>query len=538
MNKLAPLLIAGCAPVLACNALQSAENKTNFVVITADDMNYNSVGCFGAKMKNLTPNIDKLASQGIRFTNAHVASTVCMPSRNAINSGRLPHRSGGEGFQYFRFPDIPTIPNVLTSNGYMVGVLGKVSHSTPYKDTPWDFAEETARNTEVFYTKTAGFIDSAKKAGKPFYFIINSHDPHRRYYNIKNAGKEMIKCKEGNRNSHPSRVIKLEETIIPDFMADTPEIRHELACYYSSVVRCDDVVGRIMDLLKEKGVVDNTVVFFLSDHGVGMPHAKANAYINSTKTPFIVRWPRHIKPHSVHSDNFISTMDIFPTILQIAGIKSPGNVDGESLIPVFEGKKLKNRDKMGTQFYATIGKAIYNMRTFQDKHFAFIFNPFCTGKRTYKSSALGGACFKAMMQDPKYKERCEFILRRVPEEFYDIEKDPACQKNLINNIEYVGIIKEFRKLMQDNMEKTDDPMLAVFDAYQKNHSVDKMHKQFLETIEESGQIGRDPKIVNIARWTDPDYKKKKRNAKRNKKKLTDLERKARRKAQRESKEKL
>jgi len=541
-HKTQKVLIAG-ALILSAVSTHAADNRTNFLVITADDMNYNSVGCFGAEMKGLTPNLDKLASEGIRFEHAHVASTVCMPSRNAINSGRLPHRSGGEGFHHFRFPDVPTIPHLLTKNGYRVGILGKVAHSTPYENTPWDFAEEIGRNTEVFYEKTAAFIDASKKEGKPFYFIVNSHDPHRPYYNIKDEGNELRKGKDGIASSHPTRVVKLEEVIIPSFIPDTPETRHELACYYSSVVRCDDVVGKMMDLLKDKGIADNTLVIFLSDHGMGMPSAKANCYLNSTKTPMIARWTGHIKPGMVDEDDFVSSMDIFPTVLDIAGIKSPGGFDGVSLVPAFKGEKLKDREKFGTQFYATIGKAVYNMQKYQDKKFAYMFNPFCSGKRTYNSSSLGGSCFKAMLKLPEYKERCEFLLRRVPEEFYDIEKDPNCLKNLIDNPEYAGKIDEFKKMMRENMVRTKDPMIPVFDVYQESKSIDKMHEQFVKTLAECGQLGRDPGEVKLEKWTDPNYKKNRKKKPVNKKtsdtksKGTDDEKAAARRAKREARKK-
>jgi len=517
-----------------------AVEKTNFLIITADDMNWDSVGCYGSAIKDITPNIDRLAGQGLRFSDAHVASTACYPSRSAINTGRLPHRSGGEGFHYLRFPNIPTIPKVLKSNGYRVGILGKVHHSTPYENTPWDSAQEIGRNTEEFYTESAKFIDDSKKAGKPFYLIVNSHDPHRPYYNIASAGKPM-KGRQGKvANSHPSKVYKASDVPIPNTLPDHPDVRRELACYYSSVRRFDDVVGRLLQLVKDKDLSKNTVIIFLSDHGMGMPSAKANVYLNSTKVPFIIRWDKHIAAASIDSKNIISSLDIFPTILDIAGIKSPGGFDGKSLVPLFKGAVDKDRQRIHTQFHTTSGKSYFQMRNSQTKKYAFIFNAWYNGKPTYKSSSMGGFCFKTMLElgkkDSNWAKRCEFLLVRSPEEFYDLEKDPGCLNNLIQSAEYKNKVAEFRQEMSEWLKKSKDPMSVVFEDYIASGSVQQLSESFAKVHTAQKYPGKVPKPVNMDVWTDPDYKNKKRGGKKKatsddsekNKKLSDEERKKKR----------
>ncbi|MDP6361323.1 MAG: sulfatase-like hydrolase/transferase, partial [Planctomycetota bacterium] len=162
--------------LLSASVLPLLAEQVNFLIITADDMNWDSVGCYGCPLKDVTPAIDKLATQGIRFEHAHVASTACYPSRTAISTGRRGHRSGGEGFFYLRFQNIPTVQQLLHDNGYRVGILGKVKHSTPYEDTPWDVAKEMGRDTNEFEKETAAFIDDSLAAKVPFYLIVNSHD--------------------------------------------------------------------------------------------------------------------------------------------------------------------------------------------------------------------------------------------------------------------------------------------------------------------------------------------------------------------------
>lgn len=482
--------------LLALACVVTAQAKPNFLIITADDMNCDSVGAYGCVLAETTPHIDALAAQGIRYDKAHVASTACMPSRNAINTGRFPHRSGGEGFQYLRFKDVPTIPADLKAGGYYVGILGKVSHSTPYEDTPWDYDDEVSRNTEEFYTKSKAFIESAQAAGKPFYYIVNSHDPHRPYFNHETAGVAQ-KVRPGKvPNSEPSRVFMPHEVPVPVDFPDHPEIRKELADYFSSVRRCDDVVGRMLELVNDLNIADDTIVVFLSDHGMATPTSKSNAYLDSTRTPLIIRWPGKTPVGSVYDKSFVSSLDIFPTLLDAAGITNPGGMDGVSLLPTFKGEALPDRGTWNTGFYATIARKFFNMRTRHDGKYSYTFNPFYNGEATYTSSALGGRVFKTMAEvgqtDPKWKARTEFIAKRAPEELYDLSKDPKCLNNLIENPEYKDLVKQNRAEMVAWMTRTEDPIIKTYSVYLENFSAEAMQAVYAENLVEAGVLGGAP----------------------------------------------
>jgi N-sulfoglucosamine sulfohydrolase len=500
--------------LLAAPLLLPAQEKPNFLIITADDMNWDSVGAFGCSLPETTPHIDQLAAEGIRYVNAHVASTACMPSRNAINTGRFPHRSGGEGFQFLRFKDVPTIPTTLQAGGYWVGILGKVHHSTPYEDTPWDHAEELGRNTEQFYEKSKEVITKAQSAGKPFYLIVNSHDPHRPYFKHKNADKEPTSRKGKTPSSTPSRVFLPDEVPLPADFPDHPDVRDELADYFCSVRRCDDVVGRLLDLVDELKIADNTMVMFLSDHGMATPTAKSNAYMDSTRTPLIIRWPGKIKPGTVYDQGYVSALDIFPTLLDAAGLDNPGGMDGVSLIPTFEGKALPNREVWHTAFYATIARNQFNMRTRHDGKYSYTFNPFYNGTPTYRSSALGGRVFPTMFElaktDSKWKERTDFIVIRTPEELYDLEKDPKCLNNLIDDPAQKERVEANRKAMVDWMTATEDPIIKTYQAYLEDFSVETLIATYGPNVEESGLIGKAPRTFT------PGPKKKKKDRKKDK----------------------
>ncbi|MBF0198034.1 MAG: sulfatase [Planctomycetes bacterium] len=469
----------------------NAQDKPDFLLILADDMNLDSVGVYGCSMPQTTPNIDALAREGRRYDHAHVASTACQPSRVAIATGRIGHRSGGEGFHRLRFKDIPTLPRTLKEHGYFVGIVGKVSHSTPYDDTPWDKAIEVGRDTKEIVELTKSYIATAKEQNKPYCILVNSHDPHRPYFNINKHTASTSK----NNNSVPSKVFSPEEMIIPNDIPDVEATRYEQACYFSSVRRFDDVVGGVLGLVDDPQSRKNTMVAVLSDHGIAKPTAKSNIYPQSTKTPLILRMEGVIPP-GVDSDNFISSMDLFPTILELASAPPLQGADGISMLPLFKGDASHSRHNIHTQYYSTIGKKHFQMRCFQDKNYAFIYNAWYSGKPVYKSSALGGEIFKSMVQEgrsnPHWKARAEFILTRTPEEFYDLRKDPFCQNNLFNNPEYKEFVEKYRAEMLARMKRTKDYILPLYEGYLQHNNSQTMREDFVTVLAEEGVLGGAP----------------------------------------------
>ena len=164
------------------------DNGVNILLITADDLNWHSVGVFGSPVEGATPNLDRLAAAGMRFEHAHVMVAVCTPSRSAVMTGRYPNLSGGQGFHDLRMEGVPILPAVLRYAGYAVGVLGRVNASTPYDETTfeWDMAEAKdlgkERNPEAYYSRMKTFVQGATEEGRPFFLMVNSADPHRRLY--------------------------------------------------------------------------------------------------------------------------------------------------------------------------------------------------------------------------------------------------------------------------------------------------------------------------------------------------------------------
>lgn len=455
----------------------------NILLITADDMNWDAVGAFGCATKGTTPNIDRLASGGVRFNHGHVTIAVCQPSRSALMTGRYPHCSGGEGFYHLRFDGVPILPDLLRQAGYSVGILGKQGHSTPYAHFEWDMAYDQAelgmgRNPEVYYGHARNFVQDAVDAKKPFFLMANSHDPHRPFYG---NDREEWYSKTDPPAVPPSCTFAPSDVVVPAFLADIPEVRLEIAEYYNSVRRCDDTVGRLLDVLDETGVAEDTLVMFLSDNGMAFPFAKTNCYLNSTRTPWLARWPKVIKAGRVDDVHFISGVDFMPTILDAVGVEVPEGVNGHSFLPVLRGEKQDGRKLVFTQFHQTSARRNFPMRCVQNKRFGYIFNPWANGKREFRNESQSGRTWQAMEKaaenDAQIAARNRLFSFRVLEEFYDFENDPDALHNLIDDPNYAGEIDKLREALELWMAEFDDVALDAFVNRGFQKALDRMMAQ-------------------------------------------------------------
>jgi len=458
-------------------AAQAAKKRPNILLITADDMNWDAPGCFGGRTPDITPNIDRLASEGLRFEHGHITIAVCQPSRSVLMTGRYPHRNGAEGFQPINTA-VPTLQEHLHEAGYLNGILGKVTHLAPREKFKWDMARDYAevgagRNPQLYYKFAKAFFDRAASEGKPFFLMANSHDPHRPFHGSRQEGGRFKNVPA------PSRVYSGDEIEVPGFLPDIPDVRKEIAQYYCSVRRCDDTVGAVMRALRESGLAGNTLTMFLSDNGMALPFSKTNCYLHSTKTPWIARWPGRTKPGTVDDRHFISGIDFMPTALDAAGVPGPKGMDGFSFLPVLLGRRQEGRDKVFTQFHQTAARKRFPMRTVQNHKYGYIFNPWSDAERVFKNESQSGLTFKAMQaaaqNDPKIAARVKLFQYRVVEEFYDFEKDPDALHNLADDPTYRKEIDRMRAELIEWMQQTGDPALEAL----KNHKSPQALKKFM-----------------------------------------------------------
>ena len=466
---------------LAARADNAPGKRPNILLITADDMNWNAPGCFGGRTPDITPNIDRLASEGIRFEHAHITIAVCQPSRSALMTGRYPHRNGAEGFEPID-TSVPTLGEQLHEAGYLNGILGKVTHLAPREKFKWDMTRDfqelgNGRNPQLYYQHARSFFGQAAEQGKSFFLMANSHDPHRPFH-----GSEQERASFANvlkAIPAPSRVYKPEDIEVPGFLLDLPDVRKEIAQYYCSVRRCDDTVGAVMRALRESGQASNTLVMFLSDNGMSLPFAKTNCYLNSTRTPWIAVWPGRAKSGIVDNGHFISGIDFMPTALDAAGLPQPKGMDGTSFLPVLLGKRQPQRDKVFTQFHETSGRNRYPMRCVQNERFGYIFNPWSDGRRVFRNESQSGLTFNAMKAaagtNNSIAARVKLFQYRLVEEFYDFKNDPDALRNLIDDPSYKEDIQKMRDALLAWMKKTGDPALEAFE----NRTLPKALSKFM-----------------------------------------------------------
>lgn len=444
--------------------LAQREAPLNVLLLTVDDMNWNTPNCFGGKVPGLTPHIDKLAAQGVRFERAHVTIAVCQPCRSSLMTGRYPHRNGAEGFQPIR-PDTPTLQEQLHRAGYFLGIFSKTEHLVPREKFHWDVHKPQkemgrGRVPQRYYEEAKSFFGAAREQGKPFFLMANSDDPHRPY-----AGSADERRSYGLTTDF-TREVKPDEAWVPGFLPDIPGVRKELAEYYTSSHRADQSVGAVLKALDESGMADNTLVMFLSDNGIALPFAKTNCYLHSTKTPWIVRWPGVVKAGTVNREDFIIGNDFLPTVLDAAGLPPLAGVDGKSFVPVLRGKTQPGRDQVFTVFHETSARVRFEMRCLQERRFGYIWNAWHDGKTKFRGNGQAGLSWKAMVaaaaHDEAIAERVRLFELRAPEELYDFAADPDGLRNLAGSPEHAAELARMRKLMAAHLGRTGDPLSEVF----------------------------------------------------------------------------
>ncbi len=472
--------------------------KPNLLIITTDDMSCDSVGVYGCKLKATTPNMDRLAAQSLRFNHAHVVVGNCMPSRNVMWSGRYPHNNRIEGFRAMgrMEKDYPVLGDLMKAAGYFTGIRHKVEHSTPYSPFPWDIVlgekRDDVKNAASWGAAATKGIETAKQAGKPFCLMLNIADPHKPFYAEGNRGQTVPD------ENVPSKIFTPEEVPIPGFLHDDPVIRKELAHYYSSVRRADDGVGSILEALKASGQDENTIILFLSDHGMPLPFAKTQLYHHSSRTPLMIRWPGVTKAGAVDEDHMISTVDLLPTILDMLQITQPTGFDGTSFAAVLKGEPQPERMMVFKEYHENSGGQITPMRAVQTKEWLYIFSPWSNGTRVMSGATAGTSTCRQMRVLAKTNEqiaaRIDLFDHRVPEEAYEVRYDPDALSNLIAKPENAAQVATLEKALEGWMVRTKDPLLEVF----RKRDDPAFREQHMKQLETNQRSRKDRKAANSA----------------------------------------
>ncbi len=454
----------------------AASDRPNILLITADDMNWDSLGCFGNQLKGVTPHLDKLASQGVRFEHAYVTIAICQPCRASIMTGRYPHGSGALGFDKIN-PGVPTLPETLRESGYYTAAIGKAVHTIPSRhktafDETYDMHElGYGRSPKRYRETTSGAIAKATAGGQPFFLNVNLHDPHRPFANAPQEKREQNpQLWEGV--PLVANPYQPDEVPLPGFLPDLPNIRLEMAEYFTSVRRCDAIIGEVLQVLDDSGQADDTVVIFLSDHGIAVPFAKTNCWMHSNRTPLIIRWPGKTPRGERVGGTMVNSIDLAPTILDIVGLKNLDGADGKSfrgLIDPEVDAEGAGRERVFVHLNYPYSRKSFAMRGVISMDGGYIWNGWADDKTKFSNESMSGRTFAAMSKagkhDPAIAQRVRHYLYRCPQEFYDYKQDPNALDNRIDHPEAKREVSDARSRLLRQMQQTGDPQLENYRAY-------------------------------------------------------------------------
>jgi len=451
-----------------------ASPRPNILFMTADDMHWDSVGVYHSPVKGITPNLDRLANEGFMFRHAYVQIAICTPSRQVMLSGNHSHQTMTRCFTPVERIG-PTLPDVLKENNYYLANINKEQRHYSW-DVRIDENESACGRDVSFYgTALTRIIKKAQALDKPFFIMANMNDPHRPFH----GGGLPKKIKDKSRVSVPSHVYTPAEVTVRGFLPDLPEVRREMAEYYSSVRRADDCVGVMLETIEDLGVRDKAIVLFISDHGISMPFSKINCYRASLRVPLLFRWPGRIKPQSIEERQMVSAIDLAPTLLDMVGIEVPRHMAGRSFFPIMQGQQQKDRDFIIGYYYRNLRQTnMFPTFTIQTRDQAYIYNPWSDGNKEvhnsdYTHSRTLAAMWNKAQTDHALKRRVDFHKFRVIEESYDYSKDPYAFENLIHHIRYQSDIKKMKKKLQAWMAETDHPAAALMKDPHNQEKIDQ-----------------------------------------------------------------
>ena len=448
---------------LQFSACEQQQEKPNILFAIADDWGWPHAGVYGDPVIQ-TPAFDRLAEEGILFNHAYISSPSCTPSRNAILTGQYHWRLGpGADLWSTLDPATPVYPLLLEDAGYKIGHYRK--SWGPGDISNWERHPVGDNFNDVGF---AGFLEE-READQPFCFWLGTSDPHRPY----DRGS-------GIRSGMDPEKIRMFECF-----PDHEIVRSDVADYYYEVQRFDTLVASAIALLEEYGELENTIIVVTGDHGMPFPRCKSNNYDSGARIPLAIRWGSKIKNPGRVLEDFISTTDLAPTFLDIAGVSIPEVMTGKSFKDLLTSSKEGFIDKENRS-YVLHGKERhvpgqeenmggYPVRAIRNHDFLYIrnFKPerWPSGTPNYKEAIIPycwlGDCdngpTKTYMVENKDKDELHQMLydlsfgKRPAEELYDCRKDPEQLVNLSDDEDYATIREELSALLMEQLEATGDP---------------------------------------------------------------------------------
>lgn len=448
--------------LFVCSFLSLRKNKAsakrpNILLIVSEDHGPH-LSCYGDTVIQ-TPNLDKIANEGFLFKNAYITESVCSPSRSSILTGLYPHQSGHlglttHGFHYVG--DIKTVYAILKEAGYRTGMIGKL-HLKPEDIFPIDYWPIKSPNYEKKgldrYAKFAGQFMQA--SDEPFFLMVNFPDTHWPFQDIV----------EGR----PAKTVSPDEVVsFPYIGFDNARIRQYTSSLYNCMLRLDECIGELMGTLTKSGKDRNTLVIYLSDHGDEMAKGKFDIYEAGTKVPFLVRWPGTIDK-GIRSDALVSSVDIVPTILDVAGLKVPKDVTGKSLMPLFRNPEINFRKYLFTEKNCDQVGMYFPRRAVRDERYKLIYSLLddrpnevavrYTAVKKRVSAIAGSPDTDELKTAPdSIQKMYQSWIHPSKVQLYDLKNDPWEFHDLSSDPKFARIKARLLKKLFQWQKQTDDPL--------------------------------------------------------------------------------
>ncbi|MBM3810624.1 MAG: DUF229 domain-containing protein [Acidimicrobiia bacterium] len=440
-----PTILSRRALLAGAPALLAAEQRPNILWLSSEDTSPN-LGCYGDPHA-ITPTLDKLASEGVRYTNAYTVAGVCAPSRSGIITGMFPSSLGSMHMRSRAAlpPHVKCFPEFLRDAGYYCTINAKTDYNFDVPPKAWD---ESGR--DAHWRK--------RKAGQPFFAVFNFEVSHESRLTWRGKQfEEAIKQLKPSERRDPARLV------LPPYHPDTPAVRRDWANYYEAVTAMDYQVATRLRELEEAGLLEDTIVFYWGDHGVGLPRAKRWLYDSGTRVPMIARIPEKFraagqgKPGSTDGQ-LVSMIDLAPTMLHLAGAAPAPQFQGRA----FLGAKLTPprryihgaRDRMDERYDI--------IRAVRDNRYRYIRNyepgkPYYQHMETPESGDTMKELRRLHAESKLPPAAAQFMsLSKPVEELYDLQADPHEIRNLAADPAQGATLNRLRAEHQRWMRDTRD----------------------------------------------------------------------------------
>lgn len=419
------------------NAQQAVAPRPNIILIIGDDISVDDLSCYN-KLALPTPNLDKLAAGGLKFNRFFVTASSCSPSRASILTGRYPHNTGAAELHSPVPSHLAYFPELLKNSGYYTALAGK-----------WHEGPNTVRAYDTMLLKSNGAggeaqwerLVRATPANKPFFLWLAAHDAHRPW---------------DNESDSP---FTSEDVQVFPHLVDMPGTRQDIASYHNEIYRLDQYVGKLLKVLKEKGILENTLVLFVTDNGRPFPGSKTLLYDRGVQSPLLLYWPDGIAKPGAGSDALISSIDLAPTFCELAGVSSSHQFQGRSFADLLKKPDQRFRNyvflEQNWHDFEAHARGVRTERYLYIKNNRPQFNQ--EGPLDVKAgAAVTDLRIARKRNELLHLQQSLYTIPRAEEEFYDILTDSLQLSNRMNDPSFRKEIRRLQKVLQRWIRQTGD----------------------------------------------------------------------------------